>query len=135
MGKYLLQADYVGPGISGLIREGGSRRRAAVAELFKSMGGSLDAFYYAFGDHDVFTLGELPDDATAMAMALKINASGAASCRVTKLVAPEALDQAVKKTGVYRAPGAEIDPRDIAKWDDEGGHAAPDDAPQPGSGD
>jgi uncharacterized protein with GYD domain len=125
MGKYLLEADYVGPGIAGLIREGGSRRRAAVAELFKSMGGSLEAFYYAFGEHDVLTIGELPDDATAMALALQINASGAASCRVTVLVLPEALDQSVKKTGRYRAPGVGIDQAEMAKWDYEGGHQAP----------
>jgi uncharacterized protein with GYD domain len=127
MGKYLLEADYVGPGIAGLIREGGSRRRAAVAELFKSMGGSLEVFYYAFGEHDVFTIGELPDDATAMALALQINASGAASCRVTVLVMPEALDQSVRKTGRYRAPGANAEQAALAKWDDEGGHPAPED--------
>jgi uncharacterized protein with GYD domain len=127
MGKYLLEADYVGPGIAGLIREGGSRRRAAVAELFKSMGGSLEAFYYAFGEHDVLAIGELPDDATAMALALRINASGAAACRVTVLVMPEALDQSVRKTGRYRAPGANAEQAELAKWDDEGGHPAPED--------
>ena len=129
MGTYLLEADYVGPGIAGLIREGGSRRRAAVAELFKSMGGSLESFYYAFGEHDVFTIGELPDDATAMALALQINASGAASCRVTVLVMPEALDQSVKKGGRYRAPGADAEQAEIAKWDYEGGHPAPEEKP------
>lgn len=126
MAKYLMEADYIGAGITGLIKEGGSRRRSAVADLFKSMGGALEAFYYAFGARDVFLIGELPDDATAMAMALKINSSGAAACRVTVLVTPEDMDVAVRKTGSYRAPGAEADKAEIAKWDNEGGHQAPD---------
>jgi uncharacterized protein with GYD domain len=134
MGKYLLQANYIGAGISGLIKEGGSRRRSAVAELFRSMGGSMEAFYYAFGDRDVFAIGELPDDATAIALALKINSSGAATCKLTVLVTPENMDEAVKKTGTYRAPGLDLDKVAIAKWDNEGGHQLPDSATPPSGG-
>ena len=39
MGKYLFQVNYVGEGVKGLLKDGGSKRRAAVEELFKSMGG------------------------------------------------------------------------------------------------
>jgi hypothetical protein len=45
------------------------------------------------------------------------------------LVMPEALDQSVKKTGRYRAPGADAEQAEIAKWDYEGGHPAPEDKP------
>ena len=78
MPKYLIEARYVGAGIEGLLKEGGSRRRAAIDELFKSVGGSMEAFYYAFGEHDVFVIGTLPDNATAAALSYKVNASGAA---------------------------------------------------------
>ena len=54
---------------------------AAVDELFKSMGGTLEAFYFAFGDKDVFIIGDLPDNAAATALVLRVNASGAALCR------------------------------------------------------
>jgi uncharacterized protein with GYD domain len=122
MPKYLIEANYVGEGIGGLLKEGGTKRRAAVDELFKSMGGSLEIFYYAFGDKDVFLIGELADNATAAALALKVNASGAAMCKTTVLITPEEIDEAVKKNVTYRPPGYEADQAEVAKWDSEGGH-------------
>jgi uncharacterized protein with GYD domain len=122
MPKYLIEANYVGEGISGLLKEGGSRRRAAVEEMFGSMGGSVEAFYYAFGEKDVFIIGELPDNATAAALSLRVNATGAASCKVTVLMTPQEIDAAAKKTITYRPPGYDID---IATWDGEGGHLPP----------
>jgi uncharacterized protein with GYD domain len=105
MPKYLVQANYVNKGIAGLMAEGGSSRRAAVEEMFKSMGGKLEAFYFAFGDTDAFVLGELPDNVSATALALKVNAAGAATCKTTVLVTPEEVDEAVKKPVNYRTPG------------------------------
>ncbi|MET0961315.1 MAG: GYD domain-containing protein [Noviherbaspirillum sp.] len=125
MPKYLIEARYVGAGIEGLLKEGGSRRRAAIDELFKSVGGSMEAFYYAFGEHDVFVIGTLPDNATAAALSYKVNASGAAYCRTVVLMTPEEIDLAVTKTSRYRPPGGEPDEADVAKWDSEGGHLAP----------
>lgn len=122
MPKYLIEATYVGVGVAGLLKEGGTRRRAAVEELFKSVGGTVEAFYYAFGDKDVYIIGDLPDNATATALALKVNASGAATCRTTVLITPQEVDQAVKKTATYRPPGYEAEQAEVAKWDNEGGH-------------
>ena len=122
MPKYLIEANYVGQGVSGLLKEGGTRRREAVDELFKSMDGTMEAFYFAFGEKDVFIIGELPDNATAAALTLKVNAAGAATCRTTVLISPLEVDQAVKKTATYRPPGYEVDPAAVAKWNDEGGH-------------
>jgi uncharacterized protein with GYD domain len=61
MPKYLVQASYIGDGVQGLLQEGGSARRAAVEKACSSVGGKLDAFYYAFGDVDVVTVIDLPD--------------------------------------------------------------------------
>ena len=57
MAKYLIEVNYVGDGISGLLKEGGTKRRAAVNQLFKSMGGTIEAYYFAFGEKDVFIFG------------------------------------------------------------------------------
>lgn len=122
MPKYLIQANYVGEGISGLLKEGGSMRRAAVETLFKSVGGSVEAFYYAFGDTDVFIIGELPDNVSASALVLRVNATGAAACTTTVLLTPQEIDVAVTKIALYRPPGFEVDPNEMAKWDGEGGH-------------
>ena len=105
MSKYLVQANYVGEGLKGLLKEGGSSRRAAVEKLFGSVGGKVEVFYYAFGDTDVFIIADMPDNVTAAALSLTVNASGAVTSKVTVLLTAEEIDAAVKKTPSYRAPG------------------------------
>jgi len=105
MPKYLVQANYVGEGVKGLLKEGGSGRRAAVEKLFGSVGGKIESFYYAFGDTDLFVIADLPDNATAAALSLVVSAAGAATTRVTVLLTPEEIDAATKKTPSYRPPG------------------------------
>ena len=105
MPKYLVQANYVGEGLKGLLKEGGSSRRAAVDKLFGSLGGKVEAFYYAFGDTDLFVIADVPDNVTAAALSLTVNAAGAATARVTVLLTPEEIDAAAKKSPSYRPPG------------------------------
>ena len=105
MPKYLVQANYVGEGIKGLLKEGGSGRRTAVEKLFGSVGGRIEAFYYAFGDTDLFVVADVPDNVTVAALSLTVNAAGAATARVTVLLTAEEIDAAAKKTPNYRPPG------------------------------
>jgi uncharacterized protein with GYD domain len=105
MPKYIIQANYVGEGLKGLLKEGGSNRRAAVEKLFESVGGKVEAFYYAFGGTDVFIIADLPDNVSAAALSLTVNAAGAATSKVTVLLTVEEIDKAAKKTVRYRAPG------------------------------
>jgi uncharacterized protein with GYD domain len=105
MPKYLVQANYVGEGLKGLLKEGGSSRRAAIEKLFESGGGKVETIYYAFGDTDVFIIADLPDNVTAAALSLIVNAAGAATAKVTVLLTAEEIDAATKKTPSYRPPG------------------------------
>ena len=105
MPKYLIQANYVGEGIKGLLKEGGSSRRTVVERLLESMGGTLESFYYAFGDTDAYIIADLPDNTTASALLLTVNSSGAVTCKTTVLITPEEVDEATKKTPSYRPPG------------------------------
>ena len=105
MAKFLFEARYVGEGIKGLIKEGGSSRVAAVEKAALSVGGKVDAFYYAFGDADVYAVVDLPDNAAAAALALTINASGNVVLKTVVRMMPQELDLAVKKSPSYRAPG------------------------------
>lgn len=105
MAKYLFQAVYTDEGLKGLLKEGGSKRRAAVETAVKGMGGKVEAFYYAFGAHDVVTIVELPDNVDATAFSLLITAAGGAKVKTMVLIDPEEVDQAVKKTLDYRPPG------------------------------
>ena len=105
MAKYLIEANYVGDGIKGLLKEGGTSRRAAVEAAAKTVGGSVDAFYYAFGETDAYVIIDLPDNATTAALALTIAATGTVTMRTTVLLTPEEIDQATKKSPSYRPPG------------------------------
>lgn len=105
MPKYMIEATYTLEGTRGLIREGGSKRREAVKAALKSVGGKVDAFYYAFGGTDVYAIIDAPDNVSAAACAAAINATGSVQLRTTVLLEPEEIDEAVKKSVKYRAPG------------------------------
>lgn len=105
MAKYLLQVSYTADGAKGLLKDGGSKRRQVADQAVKSAGGSMEAFYFAFGDTDAVVIMDAPDHASVAAAALAINASGSVSCKTTVLLTPEEIDQATKKSVTYRAPG------------------------------
>src|SRR5712691_10647456 len=105
MPKYLIQANYTADGAKGVLKEGGSKRRSAVQEMVQSLGGKVDAFYYAFGETDVYLIIDLPDAVSCTGLALTINSSGMVGIKTTVLVTPEEVDQAIKKSFRYRAPG------------------------------
>jgi len=106
MAKYLFQASYTLDGTRGLIKEGGSSRRAAIEQMVQGLGGKLESIYYAFGETDIFLIADLPDAATAAAISLSVSASGGARVRTIPLMTPEDIDAAAKKSVRYRAPGA-----------------------------
>jgi uncharacterized protein with GYD domain len=106
MPKYLVEASYTVEGVKGIQSAGGSSRRDAIAALAESVGGQLESFYFAFGERDVYTVVDLPDNESATAVALTVNASGAVKVRTTVLVTAEEVDAAAKRSVAYRAPGA-----------------------------
>jgi uncharacterized protein with GYD domain len=105
MAKYLVRANYTVDGIKGVINEGGSGRQKAVDELATSLGGSLDAFYFAFGETDVYVIVDLPTPEAAAAIALTVGAAGGAATTTTVLLTPEQIDAARNLTPQYRPPG------------------------------
>jgi uncharacterized protein with GYD domain len=105
MPKYLVQANYVGEGVKGLLKDGGTTRKAVVEKFFKSLGGSLEAFYYAFGDTDLYVIADFPDDASAAAASLMVASTGTVTAKITVLLTPEQVDAAAKKSPVYSPPG------------------------------
>lgn len=106
MPKYLFQASYTQEGLRGLMDDGATGRREMAEHLVASLGGSIEAFYYAFGDSDLYVIADLPDDASAAAASVAVGASGTASIKTTVLVTPETIDEAVKKSIGYPSPGS-----------------------------
>jgi uncharacterized protein with GYD domain len=105
MKKYLIKASYNANGVKGLIEDGGSKRKSEVQKMMAGLGGRLESFYFAFGEHDAYIIIELPDDVSAAAALLRVNASGLVSVSTTVLLSPEDIDAASKKSVSYRAPG------------------------------
>ena len=105
MPKYLISGSYTVEGAKGLLKEGGTSRRATIEQLTKGMGGSVEAFYYGFGGDDVYVIVEVPDDASMIAVSLAVAASGSVNLKTTVLITPETMDAATKKTVGYRPPG------------------------------
>ncbi len=105
MPKYLFQGSYTEEGLRGLLEEGGSKRREAAEQVVKSAGGTLEAYYFAFGDNDFYVIVDMPDNVSITAASLIVNASGAVKVKTVVLLTPEEVDQAVKRTVNYRPPG------------------------------
>lgn len=105
MPKFMFEAHYTAEGAKGLAKDGGSGRRAAIAKAAEGAGGKLESFHFAFGGSDAYVILDLPDNATAAAMALAVNQGGLASTKTVVLLTPEEVDIACKKTISYRAPG------------------------------
>ena len=126
MPKYLVQGSYTDQGLKGLLKEGGSKRRAMVEQLANEMGGKLEAFYYAFGSDDFVIILDLPSNMDMAATAIVAQASGMVKSRVTVLMTsgrcgpgrakegrfPPAgiADRAVRKSNGYAHAGYELDP-------------------------
>ena len=105
MPKYLIQASYVGDGLKGLLKEGGTKRREAVAKVIEGMGGKLESLYYAFGDYDVVGIVKMPDNISGAAFSLTVNASSAIKAKTTVLLTPEEIDEVSNKTVEFSPPG------------------------------
>jgi uncharacterized protein with GYD domain len=105
MPKYLTQASYTAEGLKGLLKDGGSKRRETIKRVLEDVGAKLEAFYFAFGEADVYSIIDAPDNISVTAHALAVNASGAAHHKTVVLLTPEEMDQAVKKKTSYRPPG------------------------------
>jgi uncharacterized protein with GYD domain len=106
MPKFLLQVRYTREGLQGLVDKGGTARVEAATAGVESAGGKVEAFYFAFGENDVYLIADLPDNAAAAAVALAVGAAGGATVTTVPLLTPEEVDRATQTKVLYRPPGA-----------------------------
>jgi uncharacterized protein with GYD domain len=106
MAKYLVKATYTAECGRGIQSAGGTSRRDVVAKMAEGLGGSLESFYFAFGETDAYVVLDLPDNRTAAAASLAVNAAGGATSEVVVLLTPEDIDAAAKLSVDYRPPGS-----------------------------
>jgi uncharacterized protein with GYD domain len=105
MPKFLIDASYTSDGVKGVQSGGGTARVEAVTKAVEGLGGRVECFYFAFGDRDVYTVVDLPDNETAVALAIAVGSSGLVDIRTTPLVSAEEVDAAAQKSVSYTPPG------------------------------
>lgn len=106
MPKYMWKVSYTADGLRGLVKQGAADRAAQIGEMTAANGGTLEAFYFGFGETDVYVIADLPGDTTAAAIAMAVGASGAASIETVKLLTPAEVDEARGIQTGYKPPGA-----------------------------
>ena|SRR5690242_16368660 len=105
MAKYLITASYTAEGMKGLQKDKASGRRNAVRQACASVGGKLEAFYFAFGGDDVVTIVDLPDNVAASALSLAASATGLIRTRTTALLTVEEVDKSLAAAVNFRGAG------------------------------
>jgi uncharacterized protein with GYD domain len=102
----MIKARYTSDGVKGLMKEGGTGRRAAVQKLIEGSGGKLEGFYYAYGEADAYVICDLPSAEIGLAISVAVNASGVVHISTVPLISPEEMDAACRHAVTYRAPGS-----------------------------
>jgi uncharacterized protein with GYD domain len=105
MPKFLWRGSYSIDGAKGLIEDGATKRRADAEKALASVGGKLEALYWAFGEDDVYGIVDFPDNVTAGAVSLATAAAGVVRVKTVVLMTAEEVDEATRKSHDYRAPG------------------------------
>jgi uncharacterized protein with GYD domain len=105
MAKYMIVGTYTADGAKGVLKEGGSGRRAAAEAAIASVGGTLESFHFALGSDDWYVIVSLPDHAAAAAVSLIGTASGTLRSRAIALITPEEMDAVADRTVDFRPPG------------------------------
>jgi uncharacterized protein with GYD domain len=105
MPKYLGKVKYTSDGLKGLRATGAASRADFGRGLIEALGGSVEAYYFAFGEWDLYTVMDLPNDESAAAISVAIGEAGAATAEITKLLTPDQVDAAFAVNVGYRPPG------------------------------
>ena len=105
MPKYMFKANYDSTGAQAIISKGGSARVQMAEQLADSLGGEVEAFYFAFGSDDAIIIVDLPSDEAAAAVALTVG-SGNVALETTVLLTAAQLDEAAKMSPSYSPPSS-----------------------------
>jgi uncharacterized protein with GYD domain len=103
--RYLFIGKYTAEGARGVLKDGGGKRREVAEQVIQSLGGSIEAYYFAFGEGDFYLIAELPDHAAAAAGSLTVSATGALGVRTVVLLTPQEIDEAARRSVTYSPPG------------------------------
>jgi uncharacterized protein with GYD domain len=106
MPHYLIEASYESEGVAGVADKGGTARRDLVGQMISDAGGTMEAFYFAFGDSDVYVIAEIPSNEAAAGISLAINRTSTTKTKTVVLLTPEEIDKASNLGPDYQPPGS-----------------------------
>jgi len=107
MAYYLLQVAYAPEAWAALVKNP-QNRIEAVRPAVEKLGGKIQGAWFAFGEYDIVTIFEMPDNASAAAISIAFTAGGAVKAiKTTPLMTVEEGIEAMRKAGGtgYRPPG------------------------------
>jgi uncharacterized protein with GYD domain len=99
MPQYMLQVSYSREGWQALIAQP-QNRVEVVKQAVEKLGGKVVSAWFAFGDHDVILITEMPDNVSAAGLAIAFAGGGALkSVHTTPLLSADEALAAMKKAG------------------------------------
>ena len=99
MPHYLHLVSYAPEGWAAIVAQP-QNRVEAVKSAIEKLGGKIATAWFAFGEHDIILITEMPDNVAAAAIAIAFAAGGACkSVQTTPLLSQEEALQALKKAG------------------------------------
>ena len=97
MASYLLQVGYT-PEAWAAMLQNPQDRSAAVKAPVEKLGGRVERFWLSFGDYDIVSVIEMPDNVSAAAFSMAVAAGGACrAVRTTPLLSSSEGQEAMKK--------------------------------------
>ncbi|MGH9877084.1 MAG: GYD domain-containing protein [Nitrososphaerales archaeon] len=106
MPVYMIQAAYTPEALATIINKP-QNRFAAIKSSLENLGGRLKDAYFTFGKYDLVIIAEMPDNVSAVAVAMAFSAGGAVkSLHTTPLITGDEAMEAMKKASKanYRPP-------------------------------
>ena len=94
MPKYMYSGNYTEKGVAGLLKDGGKARHEEAEKSAEAMGGSLEAYYWAYGTLDFLMIVDIPSEAMAIRFSLHVGASGVFNGKLTPLISVEQMEAA-----------------------------------------
>jgi len=104
--KYLFNVNYSVEGAQGLQKDGGSKRLEAITSAVEGMGGSIESFHYAYGEHDAYLIAEFGSELAPAGLSVVVAAAGGARVQTVPLLTPAQLDEALGLSIEYAPPGS-----------------------------
>jgi uncharacterized protein with GYD domain len=102
--KYLSRAVITPEGIRNFQKQKPTALKAGIAKFAESVGGKLEVWYFDFANHIGWGIIDYPDNVSAAAAIMTIQAAGFANVTLTPLITAEEADKAFEKSAVTRPP-------------------------------